>query len=290
MEVKQSEVRGCPACAAARRRYVGAWRRARSRRAPHRRPTRASRSRRRMRSPPVRAASSGVSMGKKPQVSFKSAPQGIQPEEARGPDEADQSDGFTGVGAARRAAQPPRPEGEEPAGHGDPGARGPVLLDAEERAGPAEADAAPRRGLRRARVSGVPRQDRGGRSRRTRPSGKNPKAVAGMKAEIGKADKILSLARKQAIKYYTDLKDAVSEVLPEHQRGRPREEHGLHGRGPLLPRLRVRAGPAARGRSQGLLRADQELAATRSTSRTRTSPSASSSSTRRRATRQVGPG
>ncbi|MGK3964369.1 tetratricopeptide repeat protein [Sorangium sp. So ce118] len=35
---------------------------------------------------------------------------------------------------------------------------------------------------------------------------KNPKAVAGLRAEIGKADKILAAARKSAIKYYTQLK------------------------------------------------------------------------------------
>ena len=59
-------------------------------------------------------------------------------------------------------------------------------------------------------------------------------------------------------------------------------------RGPLLPRLRVRAGERHGQRAQGLPRAHPEDARTRSTSRTRTSRSVSSSSTRRRATRASG--
>jgi hypothetical protein len=39
------------------------------------------------------------------------------------------------------------------------------------------------------------------------------------------------------------------------------EEHGLHGRGPLLPRLRIRAGERLRQRAQGLPRAHPQLAA-----------------------------
>ena len=54
-------------------------------------------------------------------------------------------------------------------------------------------------------------------------------------------------------------------------------------RGPLLPRVRVRAGERPQERAHGLLRAHPEGAQTRSSSRTPTSRSASSSSTRRRA-------
>ncbi len=90
---------------------------------------------------------------------------------------------------------------------------------------------------------------------------KGPGARTSSSAESDKANKILEAARAGRDQVLHGAQGSVPEVVPEHERQRSGEEHGLHGRGALLPRVRVRAGQQARRRAQGLPRADPELAA-----------------------------
>ncbi len=142
----------------------------------------------------------------------------------------------------------------------------------------AAARAAPRGGLRRARERRVPRED-AGRDQARRRSRRRTRGAPGSSRRGRQPGRTTVMKAARDDTRVEDYYGTHHERLPELPAAR---------RGPLLPRLRVRAGERQRQRAHGLLRAHQEARRTRSTSRTRTSPSASSSSTRRRAIRASG--
>jgi hypothetical protein len=194
------------------------------------------------------------SAGKKPQVSFKSAPTQVnlkkrddltKPTNPTGTMAAASRDERRQRLAARARAAP---------GHRDPGPR--VAVQGHQEVGPTtQARSTPRRRLRRARVGGLPRQDgsrdQAASSRRATP---RPPTCKKSRGREGRQDP-RRRAQERDLKYYTTLNNESPEVVPNPNVDG--EEHGLRRRGALLPRLRVRAGEQARRRPQGLPRAHQ---------------------------------
>ena len=153
--------------------------------------------------------------------------------------------------------------------------------------GPAEAAPAPRRGLRRARERGVPREDRcRGRARR----GQEDEPARGRQKQQSIANSrktTMERSRKAAINYYSMLVDDYSgqpsTTFPQNPPpAYPAARRGLY----YLAYEYEQANDTANARRSTSTSSRRRR--TRSTSRTRTSRSASSSSTRRRATREVG--
>ena len=193
-------------------------------------------------------------------------------EEARPADEADQPDRVDGRCAARRAQEPPR------------SARQRALLVTEIQGLESLFETTPKNAPDRPQLGAAPR--RGATS-----SSSPPPSATRREAEIKRDE-----AKKTNPQAAGQQQTAGEPGRPGHG-GRAQEgDQELHAastndypnyaaarRGPLLPRVRVRAGERPQERAQGLLRAHPEGARTRSTSRTRTSRSASSSSTKRRA-------
>ncbi len=153
-------------------------------------------------------------------MTFKSAPTGVKLEEGRAADQAEQPGLVDELRAARRRspADGARSRGETP-GHRDPGpgdACSPLHAQPELAATRPKLDAPPGRGLRRARVGGLPRHDRGGHEGR-RGQGEEVAATWPPPSARRPARPTRSspLSRQYAIKYYTNLKTQYPKWVPD---------------------------------------------------------------------------
>ena len=163
-------------------------------------------------------------------------------------------------------------------------------FDATENTSPDRPQAPPpsRRGLRRARERGVPREDRTPRSRATPPRRANPREAQKQQSIANSRKTTLERSRKAAIRYYSMLVDDYSgQPSTTFQQNPPPAYPELDEVYYYLAYEYEQAGDT-RQRAPRLPRAHHRRRRSRSTSRTRTSRSASSSSTRRRATRRSG--
>ena len=169
----------------------------------------------------------------------------------------------------------------------DPAARVALALDREHVAGPAQAAPPSRRGLRRARERGLPREDRRrGRARRRQEGQPARGAEAAVDRDLAQDDDgevaqgghpLLLDARRRL------LRSALDHVPAEPAAG----VRGCSTRSTTTSPTSTSSRATRRTRAASTSTSSRRRR-TRSTSRTRTSPSASSSSTRRRATRRSG--
>ena len=157
-------------------------------------PTSASRNRRRTPSAACPAGASRAGGGKKPQVTFKSAPTGVNLK--KGEQQLKPTNPSASMNAAQRDERRQRmaQKSRQLLVTEIQGLESSLPVDAQVLAGPSQADAAPRRGLRRARVGGLPRQDRG-RHEGRRGQGQEPRASRRLQGRGGQGGSASSMPR-----------------------------------------------------------------------------------------------